>query len=57
VTCDVEADLLRSGHRTEILVNATRNVEEFYAAIGYERCVEHPAPSTLFVAMKKALTP
>lgn len=53
----VEADFLQSGHGIEILVNATRNAEEFYAAIGYERCVEHPAPSTLFVVMKKALTP
>ena len=53
----VEADFLRSGHSIEILVNATRNSEEFYAVIGYERSVEHPAPSTLFVAMKRALAP
>ena len=52
----VEADFLRSGHSIEILVNATRNAEEFYAAIGYERCVEHPAPSTLFVVMKRLIT-
>jgi GNAT superfamily N-acetyltransferase len=53
----VEADFLRSGHSIEILVNATRNAEEFYAAIGYERCVEQSAPSTLFVVMKRRWFP
>ncbi len=51
----VEQDIRRFTRATEMLVNATRNAEPFYEAIGFARSASAEADSTLFVLMRKAM--
>jgi GNAT superfamily N-acetyltransferase len=51
----VEAEVERSTRDTEIRVNATRNAEAFYAAIGYERLPVSGTALPLFVTMRTLL--
>jgi hypothetical protein len=51
----VEAEVERSTRDTEIRVNATRNAEAFYAAIGYERLPVSGSALPLFITMRTQL--
>jgi GNAT superfamily N-acetyltransferase len=51
----VEAEVARSTCDTEIRVNATRNSESFYAAIGYERLPVSGSALPLFSTMRTQL--